>query len=125
MEDIIQRKENSMSEPDTSGGKEPRDYHWYVFLHDNGDANEIVARALNVEVHNEERLRTLKCADGKKRTLWRVSFPETRIVRNAGSKFKFKVTVYSQEGEQDPRPWVDPNLVRHKQVIKKMVKRAG
>ena len=101
-----------MSEPDASVGKATREYHWYVFLHDNGDANEIVARALNVEVHNEERLRTLMCADGKKRALWRVSFPETRLVRNAGSKFKFVVTVYSQEGEQDPRPWVDLNLVR-------------
>lgn len=114
-----------MSEADASGGKEPREYHWYVFLHDNGDANEIVARALNVEVHNEERLRTLVCADEKKRNLWRVSFPETRIARNAGSKFKFKVTVYSQEGDHPPRPWVDPNLVRHKRVIKKKVKRAG
>ena len=114
-----------MSEIDAREGKPSRDYHWYVFLFDDGRANEIVARALNVEADNAERLRHgVMCSDDIKRNLWRVEYSEIRVLVNAGIEFKFKVSVFSQEGELAPRPWVNPNILRRKKTLRKKVTRA-
>lgn len=115
-----------MSETNSREGKPSRDYHWYVFLHDDGRANEIVARALNVEADNTERLRhDVECSDNTKRNLWRVRYAEIRTLVNAGVEFKFKVSVFSQQGELNPRPWVDPNKLRRKKRLLKKVAKAG
>lgn len=103
-----------------------RDIHWYVFLHSNPDANEIVARALGAGADNEDRLRrNVECADKKSRDLWRVSFPEVRLIEKAGRRFNFKPTVYTQEGEGVVRVFVDPNIARRKKALLSKVKKAN
>lgn len=105
--------------------KEKRDIHWYAFLHENGDANETVALALNTGPDYADRLRSdVVCVDGKKRRFWRITHPEVATVKNAGAKYKFKVTIYVQEGEGEVREWVDPNLVRKRLALMKKVRRA-
>jgi hypothetical protein len=104
---------------DESGVRETR---WYVFLHDSGRANEIVAKALNTEADNAERFRQdVTCGDGRERNLISVSFAEARIARNAGTENDFKVTVFVEEGGGAPREWKDPSRTRRRKLLLKKV----
>ena len=96
-----------------------RETHWFVFLHDDPRANDIVAQALCEPDCVERLCRDHVCADEKPRNLYRVSYREAEMVRKAGGNFGFSVTIFVGEDRARPRKWVDPNVARRRELIRK------
>lgn len=106
--------------------EEGRDIQWYLYLHDSGYANEIVAKALDTAPNSEDMLRrSVQCSDRRKRDLWIVTFPHVRLIEKASKEFQFKLTVFSAEGGSMPRPWKNPNLARRKKRLQEKVKKGA
>jgi hypothetical protein len=99
-----------------------RETHWYAFLHDDTRANEIVGMNFGGVGHEDRVRREVLCDDGRSRNLWRVSYQEAMAIKKAAHNFGFPMTVFVEQGSGKPRKWVDPNIARRREQIRRKAK---
>jgi hypothetical protein len=79
---------------------------WYVrVVNRNPDANEILVKEVIGADYAEELCQSIKCADGKKRKLYRLpkGVEQVREAKAAAQKYNFKIEVYRETTKDFPR----------------------
>lgn len=77
-----------------------REYEWFVEpLGDVSHANEVISRALNTAVGNDENLLTQKtCADGRPHNLWDCSREDARRLWDSRESAGISIKIWCKKG---------------------------